>query len=461
MNGNLDEALSGGAGLTGVQWVLQAPPTRKVLRRELSAMLGAGGRLGSCRLRRVKFKPGRHLKAYYDVSVYDGSTGTASIRPIEVRWTPRGAEHLSPTPASFALEAEALSRGSTAPFARLVGDLPAWGMRIQIAPIDPAFPQLARVFDPAYVCAMLGANGWPQSSASLCSVTPIRYRPGQRHVFRYDLAEAPGSSILTLFAKVYNSDKGTRTFAGGTHMSDWLASRAAGVAAVRPAAYVAADSVVLYPRVTGTPLVWQLRHPGRRTEHLLRDTGAALRLVQHMPEGLIELKAHSFAAEMRSIASASTHLKALLPSASARVEAILGCAQELHERLPQEPPALAYGDFKADHVWITPQGLTLIDFDTFYRFDPAIDAGKFLADLHWWYDSYGLPGVEQAQAQFLEGYAPGIPPARLLRARLYEVLVLVKITARRVRLFDRDWAPRTERLIDRAAAALQQFSAGL
>jgi hypothetical protein len=41
--------------------------------------------------------------------------------------------------------------------------------------------------------------------------------------------------------------------------------------------------------------------------------------------------------------------------------------------------------------------------------------------------------------------------------RLYEALVLVKTTARRVRLFDGDWEPRTARLIDQADGLLHSL----
>jgi len=102
--------------------------------------------------------------------------------------------------------------------------------------------------------------------------------------------------------------------------------------------------------------------------------------------------------------------------------------------------------------------MTLIDFDTCYLSDPAIDLGKFLADLQWWYNGYGLDGVAAAQEQFLAGYGP-TTAARLARARLYEALVLTKSTVRRVKLFDRDWASRTERLIGRATAVLDRLAA--
>ena len=41
--------------------------------------------------------------------------------------------------------------------------------------------------------------------------------------------------------------------------------------------------------------------------------------------------------------------------------------------------------------------------DIVERFDPAIDLGKFLADLDYWYDGYGQSGVDAAREQFLAG----------------------------------------------------------
>ena len=102
-----------------------------------------------------------------------------------------------------------------------------------------------------------------------------------------------------------------------------------------------------------------------------------------------------------------------------------------------------------------PTGLTLMDFDTCSLADPAIDVGKFLADLQWWYASYGQPGVEEAQAHFLDAYSPGTPWDRLRRARAYEVLVLIRLAVHRLRLFDNNWAMRTEQLVERAEHLLR------
>ena len=103
----------------------------------------------------------------------------------------------------------------------------------------------------------------------------------------------------------------------------------------------------------------------------------------------------------------------------------------------------------------------MIDFDTCALADPALDVGKFLADLQWWYAAYGRPGLEAAQESFLNGYASDPSSARLLRARIYEALVLVKMTAHRVRLFDDNWAGRTGGLIDRADAVLRVLATAL
>jgi aminoglycoside phosphotransferase (APT) family kinase protein len=277
-------------------------------------------------------------------------------------------------------------------------------------------------------------------------------------VLRYDPAGVAGRAEGdgTVFAKIYNSDKGARTFGVVTRVAEWLATHGAGMTAVRPIAYLAEDGAVLYPHVSGTPLSHMLQEPGPELAGYLRQSGAALRALHQTPTTLVELQPHSFEKEIKGIVSASEHIHALLPAVHARIGAILEQARALHARLPQEQPGFAYGDFKADHLWVTPAGLTLIDFDTCYLADQAIDLGKFLADLHWWHDGYGLPGVEQSRADFLAGYAD-LSPERLARARLYEVLVLVKSTARRVRLFDKDWAERTDRLIGRADGLLEQL----
>jgi len=459
MDLNISAALSGSAGLAGVQWLLLEAPAYEALLGALKNVLEDGTTIGAIRLQRAKYKPGRYLTTYHAVDLH--GAGGSSTRLVEVSWLPPGsADPRGERSATLAMQAEATERGLAAPFQALLAEDAEWGMYAQIFPLDADFPKLARLADPLYVRDVLAAEAAVQPSAPSYRITPIRYRPGQRHVLRYDPIDAAGrvNEGGTLFAKIYNSDKGARTFDVATRVSDWLAEQNNGISAVRPLAHIAAEGLVLYPRVVGTPLSELLRAPGPTTDAYLRASGAAIRALHQTPESLIALQPHSFAKELKGIISASEHVRPLLPATSVAIASLIERAGALHQELAQEPPAFAYGDFKADHLWVTPAGMTLIDFDTCYLADPAIDLGKFLADLQWWYDGYGLAGMAAAQEQFLAGYGP-TRPDRLARARLYEALVLTKSTVRRVRLFDRDWAARTERLIGRASAVLDRLAA--
>jgi thiamine kinase-like enzyme len=164
---------------------------------------------------------------------------------------------------------------------------------------------------------------------------------------------------------------------------------------------------------------------------------------------------------VKVVKRASEHIQILLPDTYSQILETLTDAQEHYARLPQERPTFTHSDFKADHLLFTPGGLTLIDFDTCTLTDPALDLGKFLADLEWWFTRKRISGVEEAQAQLLQGYmgqdhVDQDVQERLRRARLFQVLILVKIAARRAPLHKKDWAGTTTGIVKRAAEALHK-----
>ena len=440
--------LSGRAGAAGIQWLLFAPESRRALRRELATLLDDRCALGPCRLRRAKFKPGRKLTAYYDVHLRDSRGMPAGSRPVAVIWTPGGASGREGSAADGArVHAEALRRGLVAPFRSLEAEPQRPGPRILVSPLDESFPQLVRLSDPSYVAEILEARGVG------CVVWPIRYRPGQRHVLRYEPCASQGAGkARTTFAKLYRGERGRLDFGIATAVAEWLESRRSGLGAVRPLTYVVSDRALLYPRVAGVPLSEHLRRGrGDAAQELLR-AGSMLRALHLFPLTHIDgLEHHELASEQQAILRASEHLEVLLPSAAARIRGIVDLADDAHAHLPQESPTFVHGDFKADHLWATSRGLTLIDIDSCRLGDPAIDLGKLLADLWWWYALSGRPGAERAQRTFLDGYLQEAqPPGRIARARLYEALLLAKIAVRRVPLYDPEWEPWTEALIARA-----------
>ena len=460
---NIAEALSGRANLEGIRWMLQSGAPRRALRREVSALLSAPGLLGACRLRYARFGPGHKLTAYYDADIR--LANGCSTRPIAAAWSmDEDAEQHAGTAELAELHAEAARHGVATPFRRLAAELPDWGMRILISPLDIGIPQLLRLCNPRYAREMIvracaDETSFDPAAASGYAVTPIRYRPGKRHVLRYDPVGAARGKAL--FAKLYHNEKGARVFRVANQVAGWLQQHGGGVTSVRPLAYVAEDSVVLYPQLPGTPLSNHLRRPSYDPAQPLKLAGAALHALHMLPqEAVVPLRTLNFAAEIREVERDVAHISALLPSLGAEIQALLSRAQELHERLPQEPPTFTHRDFKCEHLLVTPGGLTLIDFDICAFADPALDIGKFLADLQLWFARNDRAGLEQAQEQFLAGYGPAAAEGRAIRARLYESVVLVKMAILRARLFEPNAEHRTKRLIDRAQAVIDKLELG-
>jgi hypothetical protein len=472
----LSEVLSGSAGLSGVQWILSGRPARQALRRSLEGML-SGAALGSCHLKRAKFKPNRSLTAFFDARLIHTGNGTTNTRdgdrhlyrPIQVTWKPRELDDLPEDgPEVHELQAEAESRGLMSPFLRLSTGAPEWGMHIQVFPLDVNFPQLVRLADPNYLRDVLepywpeGAYDTDQGQDAQISITPIRYRPGQRHVLRYDCANHDwgGSSRSSgaIYAKIYNNPKkAEETYQAAAWANGWFASHLEGVSSVEPLGYLPDDGIVLYPGVAGTPVSHLLKQPGRDVSRFLGLAGSALRSLHGTDDIPHEdLKERKLSDEIDTITSASKHLTALLPETRSEIMEALHFASDYHDQLPQELPTFGHSDFKSDHLLAGPDGLTIIDFDTSSLADPAFDVGKFLADLDWWHILYGRPCLQEAHTQFLESYSTGVPEARLWRARLYEALVLMRISVRRVPIFSRNWSELTKRLISHAIDVLHQ-----
>lgn len=378
----LADALSGRAGLEGILWMLAGAPPR-ALRRELGALLPVADALGPQRLRHARLRLGRALIAYYDVRVR-AEGGEFRTRPIAVTWTLEAGPDRDHNMTSdlAALQTEAARRGVAQPFWELAAEVPAWGMRVLVFPLDPRFGQLIRLSDPGYARACTPSLKAP-SRLQACAVSPIRYRPGKRHVLRYDCLD--GARRATVFGKLYTGDRGKQVFHVANQAADWLAEHADGVTAVRPLAYVPEDAVLLYPRAPGAPLFEHLRRPCRDAARCLERAGVALRVLHHLPEPPAgSVKIHDVTAEIGEIAVASNHTATLLPPVGTAIEALLDQARGLHERLPLEPPTFTHGDFKLEHILVARGRLTLIDFDTCRLADPALDVGKFLADLQLW-----------------------------------------------------------------------------
>lgn len=460
---NREDILSGKAGLGGIQWALNGQSSRHQLRQVAQSMLRPGYRVGTLHLTRAKFKPERKLLAYFTFPALDVAGEPCQSVQLAAAWQ-RDQDSSNHVEGWAQLQQEADQAGLMPVQSELWRDIRDQGLKIQVWPFDPEFLHLVRLGTPSYVAGKLASLGIVPELKQLPVITPIRYRPGERHVLRYDISslEMPAGGG-SLYAKLYsNAQDATRAFGIANRVSDWLDANKHGLQGNRPAAISQADSVIFYPHAPGTPLSHQLKRSRRWLSAQLQMIGNGLFTLHSGPETLqADLKQNTFAREAKVVRRASEHIQVLLPETHSKILEIVDKLEEYYSYLPQEAPTFTHSDFKADHLLTTPQGLTLIDFDTCTLTDPALDIGKFLADLEWWYTLKGVSGVEEAQAELLKGYVGEREPdqvvhERLARARLFHVLILVKIVVRRVPLYKREWATRTAGMIKRAAQVLHQ-----
>ena len=459
-----EDVLSGKAGREGIYRVIHGQSSRRRLRAEVRSMLRQGYHAGPFQLTRVKYKPARKLSAYFTFPILDSSAQSNGLVHLAVAWQ-SGLDGASHAEDWGRLQEEADRCGLMPVQRELWREDAEEGIRLQLWPFDPKFPQLIRLGTPSHVAGMFASLGIAPGLTQMPVVTPIRYRPGERHVLRYEISSpetVPGQE-QRLYAKLYSNPQDVaRAFGVAQRVVDWLAAHGEGLQGNRPEAMSQEDGVIFYPHASGIPLSHQLNRSRRWLAAQLHTIGRGLAILHTGPESLqSELKQNTFASEAKVVKRASEHIQVLLPETHEKILAIVDQAQERYLSLPQEKPTFTHSDFKSDHLLTTQHGLTLIDFDTCTLTDPALDIGKFLADLDWWFNLKGISGVEEAQAEVLKGYVGEGEPDQLLhdrlaRAKLFHVLILVKIVARRVPIYKREWAAMTAHLIERADHVLRQ-----
>ena len=427
-------------------------------------MLQPGHRPGALHLTRAKFKPERKLLAYFTVPALDAAEKATHSVHLAVAWqkTLNDTNHVDDWAR---LQEEASQSGLMPVQSKLWRHLPDQGIKLQLWPFDPEFPQLVRLGNPTYIADRFDSLGIAHDRKRLPLVVPIRYRPGERHVLRYEFSSPMTPSPQRLYAKLYsNAEAAAKAYGVANRVVDWLAANNRGLQGNRPEAISHEDGVIFYSHAPGVPLSRQLKRSRRWLGDQMRIIGSTLAILHNGPEELqSDLKQNDFTREAKVVKRASEHIQVLLPETYDTILRILDQAQECYSSLPQEKPTFTHADFKSDHLLSTPQGLTLIDFDTCTLTDPALDVGKFLADLDWWFARQGISAVEETQAELLRGYQGAGEPdalmhARLARARIFHVLILVKIIVRRVPIYQKQWAAVTGQMIRRAAELLQKIS---
>ena len=407
---NVAEVVTGRAGVEAVRRFLEGEAATAAWTR-IAGLLEPGAALRDCHVHRVKLKPGRKLSAWHIVTVRD-RRGDLGCRHVAVTWS---LAESAPVPGADATEDEARHRGLAAPFRSLATDVPGWGMRILVAPLDPRFPALVRMSDGAFAGDAVGLGTAP------AAVATIRYRPGERHVLRY---AGPADAW---YAKLYRPGAAGQASRRATAVCAALARGPAGMRAARPLLHASEDALVTHA-VAGRPA------PARDAG--LEAIGSLLRVI-HCGVPPSEPPA-TLAGEIDAAERAAQHIDALLPLTGAALRRTLTAARQAGERAGAETATLVHGDFKLDHLLWDGVAVTVIDLDRARRGEPALDLGKLLADLRWRRSQAGQAEDGDAGERLLRGYGP-IDAHGRVRVGLYEAVFLLKAAARRASLLDPGW----------------------
>src|SRR5512133_575196 len=305
---NTQAVLSGAAGLVGIQRAVKGRTARHMLHQELEQMLQPGCALGPLALTRVKFKPGRKLIAYYTCATTAQGEAQPRKTPVAVTW--RGAvASAEADKATLAMQAAARQRGLAEPFNDLQRDTAGRLIRLQVWPLDPEFPQLVRVSDPAYAPALFQSAQVDLGAGALdpVSISPIRYRPSERHVLRYRV----GPDARLLYGKLYaEAEQAARAARITQRAVDWLDANLQGFHGVRPVGVSLEDALILYPHADGKPLSQQLRRSPVWLGRQLRLVGAALATLHRGPKTLLQdLELATLEQEIKVIQRASEHVQ--------------------------------------------------------------------------------------------------------------------------------------------------------
>jgi aminoglycoside phosphotransferase (APT) family kinase protein len=153
------------------------------------------------------------------------------------------------------------------------------------------------------------------------------------------------------------------------------------------------------------------------------------------PPGRAVLGRHDVHAEATATLRAGEHIRALLPSVGRTYGLLVSVVLDELGRLPAERATLIHGDLKADNLLVDGGQVRVLDVDRARWAEPALDLGKFLADLRWWSPSARAAALEAA---FRDGYG-SCDPRRWARAELLASLLQLKLAARRPVLHDGRW----------------------
>lgn len=308
-------------------------------------------------------------------------------------------------------------------------------------PNDPHLPAVRRLEDSRARHKLLRRLLPDRSDLWHGTLEPLRYKPERRFVGRLDTASGPQAVL-----KVHDAQRYARA------VSSAAAIRSNGFLGV-PRLLGRADRhrVVALEWLPGRPLAGALRDGGPSRD-AVAAVGAALGAL-HAQRGALVLPVTP-GDEVPGLLALARDIAFLCPPLAVRAQELAG---RLAARLRQHDviPQTIHGDFYAEQVLLTDDGVVIFDLDRAALGDPAADVGTFAAHL----ERDALQGHLASRRALvlrealLDGYREFTRRPAPAGVDLYTAVALFRLVPEPFRALEPDWPGRMAALLARAATA--------
>jgi ABC-type multidrug transport system fused ATPase/permease subunit len=306
----------------------------------------------------------------------------------------------------------------TAPWRADAARIEDAGLAMHPFPVDPELPTLARALEPDLWHRLPGSAPPREQSA----VEVVHYPREGACVLRYHFNNLENGNSdaagRTLYGKVYSDHAGRIVHRFLTGLAGQpTGSRAASTQFPYPVAYAPRQHLLVTEPLPGLPMIpdmlkatWAEPEAHRAAYHgvtlraAIRSAGEAL-VTLHDAE-VFPVPAHTASGELGSLRRDLDIVARDWPEVAADVEEALQRLAPVD--LEQESMVLSHGDFTPSQVLLAAGRPAVVDLDTLCWADPALDLGRFMAQLELLGAKNGGYGaqqlVEELSEEFLFGY---------------------------------------------------------
>ncbi len=335
-----------------------------LFRRELTPTRGFG--IKACTVDRIRYRRGARAVVQYTVGLVGPSGSEQREQWITALLYPKERARQVWGKLQRTLPAIAGPGGVLPPVA-FASDS---GLILQVFPVDRRLPSLPALMDPErFVSRLLPPRG---ALPGAWTAQPVRYRAGLGCALRWCL-DASSNGKDTWYVKAYRDHQGARTHEALLALAS--AGDKGGFTVPEPVAYLEDCRALVQEEVTGPSL----------SDILLAKDDAAP-VMKHLAEALATFHREAPAParrrakcdELDDVRRAAALVSWVRPTLTDAAQSLVS---RVAGRLGDVEPGATHGDLKPDHIVMSGDGLTLLDFDWFSNSDPVVDAGSMVARL--------------------------------------------------------------------------------